>query len=268
MQKDGYVFRSAFDIPNFQVSALLAHDGVFADIVASQPPKYVIEPHGSNAFAVNDGAADQPELRLSVEDEKILDARRPSVVDREQYPPPTDEERSTLRKVADSIPSVSYWLCAVEFAERASYYGVQTVFSNFLKFPLPPGKKGPRSDLMQLNWDWSIAIGGNGAGAPPKGTQETAEALGWGEQFANAFVLLFSFLSYTIPIYGGYVADVQLGRFKTIMIGVLICGVAHVIMIGGAAPAVLQAGKGMAPFLISFFLLAFGAGTRHIPLYL
>ena len=103
-------------------------------------------------------------------------------------------------------------------------------------------------------------IGGNGAGAPPAGTQETAGALNRGEQFANAFVLLFYFLSYSVPIYGAYVADVQIGRFKTIMIGVLVCGVAHVIMIGGAAPSVLQAGKGMAPFMISYFMLAFGAG--------
>lgn len=122
---------------------LAAHTAVFADIVATQPPKDVVEPHGSNAFALNDGAAYQPEKRLSVYDEKILEATRPSVADPHEYPPPTDEERSTLRKVADSVPSVSYWLCAVEFAERASYYGVQTVFSNFLEFPLPQGEKEP-----------------------------------------------------------------------------------------------------------------------------
>lgn len=105
-----------------------------------------------------------------------------------------------------------------------------------------------------------LFTGGNGAGATPVGTQETPGALGRGESFANAFVLLFLFLAYAIPIYGAYVADVQLGRYKVIMIGVLLCGVAHVIMIAGAAPSVLQAGHGVAPFLISFFLLAFGAG--------
>ena len=31
-------------------------------------------------------------------------------------------------------------------------------------------------------------------------------------------------------------------------------------MIGGAAPSVLEAGNGLAPFIISFFLLAIGAG--------
>lgn len=102
--------------------------------------------------------------------------------------------------------------------------------------------------------------GGNGAGAPAKGTQDTAGALGKGLQFSNAFVLLFLFLAYIIPIGGGWIADTKLGRFKTIALGVLICGVSHIIEIFGAIPSVLQAGNGIAPFLISLFLLALGAG--------
>ena len=234
-------------------------DGIFADIVATQPPKDVLEPHGSNAFALSDGAADQPEKRLSVYEEKILEAVRPAVTDQQKYPRPSDHERSTLRRVADSVPTVSYGLCAVEFAERASYYGVRTVFSNFMEFPLPKGMS--RSDVHE---SLPKITGGNGAGAPPPGTEETAGALGKGEQFANALYLLFTFLAYTVPIYGAYVADVQLGRYKTIMIGVFICGLAHVIVIAGAAPSVLQAGKGMAPYLISFFMLAFGAGRGSL----
>jgi dipeptide/tripeptide permease len=42
--------------------------------------------------------------------------------------------------VADSLPFISYALCLVEFAERASYYGVQTIFNNFIEFPLPAGE--------------------------------------------------------------------------------------------------------------------------------
>jgi len=50
---------------------------------------------------------------------------------------PTEEERLTLRRVAGRFPWSAYALCAVEFAERASYYGCQGVFSNFVQFPLP-----------------------------------------------------------------------------------------------------------------------------------
>lgn len=37
---------------------------------------------------------------------------------------PTEEEKETLRKVPGRLPIVAYYICAVEFAERASYYGV------------------------------------------------------------------------------------------------------------------------------------------------
>lgn len=36
---------------------------------------------------------------------------------------PTPEELATLRRVPGGIPAVAYLLCAVEFCERASYYG-------------------------------------------------------------------------------------------------------------------------------------------------
>ncbi|KAJ5535075.1 hypothetical protein N7527_001329 [Penicillium freii] len=155
---------------------------------------------------------------------------------------PTKEENSTLRKVAENLPLVGFSLCLVEFAERASYYGAQTVFSNFIQFPLPEG--------------------GNGAGAPPRGTQKTAGALGWGLQASTGLVLLFKFLAYIVPIFGGYWADTYVGRYRAIVIGVLICGVAHIIQVVGAIPSVLQKGKSNAapPFVIGLLLLAIGAG--------
>lgn len=223
-------------------SAALAGGELTADFVATQVPAAVAHPHGKNGFAIADGeATHDPTLakRLSV-DVEAIGARSASVISREQYPTPTPEEATTLRKVSDSIPWVAYTLCIVELAERASYYGVQTVFSNFMQFPLPEG--------------------GNGAGSPAGGTEDTAGALGKGEQFSVAIGLLFLFLAYVIPIFGGYAADVYTGRFKMIMAGVIVCGIAHIIMICGAIPSVLQAGHGIAPFMLSLFLLAIGAG--------
>ncbi len=210
---------------------------------ATSVPAEVAEPHGRSSFAPIE------ELGNPVHDKelKIYDGDYPTEeteqnADEVNYPRPTEEERTTLRRVADKIPAASFVLCAVEFAERASYYGVIQVWANFMQFPLP--------------------VGGNGAGATPKGTQETAGALGRGLQFANAFTLLFTFLAYVIPIFGAWIADTRLGRYKTICIGVLVCGIAHVIIIFGALPSVLQAGHGTAPFMISYFILAIGAGKH------
>ncbi|PNP44997.1 hypothetical protein TGAMA5MH_03412 [Trichoderma gamsii] len=154
---------------------------------------------------------------------------------------PTEEEKATLRKVAGTIPWISWVLCVAEVAERASYYGASQVFNDFMQFPLPKG--------------------GNGSGAVPKSNPNGhAGALNQGLQFASAFSTLFTFLAYVFPILGAYIADTRLGRFKTIILGVVIGAVAHVIMIGGAAPSLLKAGKGLAPFIVSFFTLAIGAG--------
>lgn len=61
-------------------------------------------------------------------------------------------------------------------------------------------------------------------------------------------------------MYSGYLADVHYGRYKIICLGVLICGVAHAILVVGAIPKVLQEGHAVAPFVIGLILLAFGAG--------
>ncbi|EED13088.1 MFS peptide transporter, putative [Talaromyces stipitatus ATCC 10500] len=159
-----------------------------------------------------------------------------------EHPLPTEEQSATLRKVPGNLSLVAFALCLVEFAERASYYGAQNLFANFIEFPLPKG--------------------GNGAGAPPKGTQETAGALNMGLQASSGFVLLFKFLAYVIPIFGGWWADTKVGRYYAIVVGVLICGVAHIIQIIGAIPAVLQQGTAHAapPFIIGLLILAVGAG--------
>lgn len=116
------------------------------DIISTSVPGEVAHPHGKNAFALEDGAGTQdPNFakRASVVDVEAIGERTASVVEREMFPTPTEEEARTLRKVADSIPNTAYMLCIVEFAERASYYGVQTVFSNFMQFPLPEGELHP-----------------------------------------------------------------------------------------------------------------------------
>ncbi|TVY87383.1 Peptide transporter [Lachnellula willkommii] len=151
----------------------------------------------------------------------------------------TEEELSTLRRVAGSIPMTAYLLCIVEFAERGSFYGVKQVFSNFVNRPLPAG--------------------GNGGGAPPRGTQQTAGALGKGTVVAAAVVSSFSFLVYALPMFGGWLADAKWGRFRTICVGVAICGLGHVIMVIAALPSVLQAGNAYAPFMISVYILAIGS---------
>ncbi|KAJ5984696.1 hypothetical protein N7481_006795 [Penicillium waksmanii] len=183
---------------------------------------------------------------ISKESEKVQTAAQEIDSDKidsdTEKPLPTEEENEILRKVADNLPWVSFSLCLVEFAERASYYGAKTVYANFIEYPLPEG--------------------GNGAGAPPRGTQKTAGALGMGLQASSGLTLLFVFLAYVIPIFGGWWADVYVGRYKAIFVGVVLCGIAHIIQLVGVIPSVLQKGQSNAapPFILGLLILAFGAG--------
>ncbi|ESK96849.1 mfs peptide [Moniliophthora roreri MCA 2997] len=154
--------------------------------------------------------------------------------------PPTEEERATLQRIPGNIPWTAYTICIVEFAERASYFGCAAVFSNFIQRPLPPG--------------------GNGAGAPPPGTQLSAGALGLGLQAATAITKTFSFVAFALPILGGILADQRWGRFKTVCIGTALCAIAHVILVIAAIPSVIAGGHAIVPFIISIVILALGTG--------
>ncbi|KAB5579903.1 H+/oligopeptide symporter [Coniochaeta sp. 2T2.1] len=153
---------------------------------------------------------------------------------------PTEHELKTLRRVPGSLPLIAYYICAVEFAERSSYYGISALISNYVNRKLP--------------------VGGNGFGAPKKGTQQTAGALGMGTVKANAVNQSFSMLSYGLPLVFGYIADAHTGRFKLICIGIVVFGLAHVLMVGSAAPSLLANGNAKIPFFISLYMLSLGTG--------
>ncbi|KAE9962021.1 hypothetical protein BLS_006235 [Venturia inaequalis] len=152
---------------------------------------------------------------------------------------PTEEEKKTLRQVAGKLPAVAYWLCLVEFAERASFYGVKPLFNNFVNRKLP--------------------VGGNKWGAPKKGSSDTAGALGLGTKKSSAVSQSFSMLVYALPVFFGWLADAKTGRFPLIVWGVIVCGIAHVLMVACGAPALLANHTAIAPFFISVYVLAVGA---------
>jgi len=156
-----------------------------------------------------------------------------------EAPHPTEEEKQNLRYVAGKMPTIAYWLCFVEFAERASFYGVKPLFNNYVNRHLP--------------------VGGNGYGAPKKGTDDTAGALGLGSSKASAVSQSFSMLVYALPVFFGWLADSKTGRYPLIVWGVIVCGVSHVIMVASGAPSLLSHGTAIAPFMISVYILAIGA---------
>ncbi len=155
---------------------------------------------------------------------------------------PTEDERSTLRRIPEAIPIMAYWVAFCELAERFSYYGTTQVFQNFIMRPRPAYDLG----------------GYTGANTSPEGN---TGALDQGQRTATALSTFNSFFVYLTPILGAYLADAHWGRFKTISIAVGIASAGHILMIICAIPTVLDNPQGaLACFIIALIVMGLGTG--------
>lgn len=130
------------------------------------------------------------------------------------------------------------FIMIVEFAERGSYFALTGVLTNFIMRPLPVGSTTGR--ILNEN--------------------QNAGALGLGARDANALTTLMSFLGYTLPLFGGWLADSKIGRFKAVWYGAVIGVVSHVLFVIAALPSVISSGqKALAPLIIGILTLSFCA---------
>jgi dipeptide/tripeptide permease len=155
---------------------------------------------------------------------------------------PTALEKQTLRRVIENLNWSIYLLCLAELGERASYFSVQGILSNFIQRPLPPGSTTGK------------VMHGDGSGDISPG------ALDMGLPTTQAMTNLLTFLAYIFPLYGGYIADTKIGRFKAIWIGVIAGFIAHVLFIIAAIPKVIAEGHAIVPTAFAIITLAMGTG--------
>ncbi|CAL1710845.1 unnamed protein product [Somion occarium] len=151
---------------------------------------------------------------------------------------PTEEDKLTLRRVADTIPWNAYLIAFVELAERFSYYGTQVVYTNFIQQRLPPGSR-------------------TGAG----GRDGQSGALGMGQRASTGLNTFNQFWVYVIPLFGAYIADTRWGRFKTICVSVGVALVGHVLLIVSSLPGVIEHSHGaLACFIVALIVMGLGTG--------
>lgn len=149
------------------------------------------------------------------------------------------EDASRYRNITTRPDVICMLILVVEFAERGSYYGTQGVLNNFIMRPLPLGSTTGRTSEPNAS----------------------AGALGLGLKDANALVTLLAFLAYVMPLYGGWLADAKLGRYKTIMIGVWVGIFSHILFIISALPPVIAKGQAaLAPLILGILSLSVCTG--------
>ncbi|KAJ7079396.1 POT family-domain-containing protein [Mycena belliarum] len=192
--------------------------------------------HESAAHA-HDHDHDEKHLKEKAdEDSLVVSEELDGVHDGLEFP--TELEKATLRRVSDTIPWNAYLIAAVEAAERFSFYGCTVVFTNFVQHKLPPGSR-------------------TGAGGP----NGISGALGKGQQTSTGIGTFYQFWCYVTPLVGAWIADAHLGRFNTIIIGVLIALVGHVVLIVSAIPGVIdKPDTSLAVFALALVVIGFGTG--------
>jgi POT family proton-dependent oligopeptide transporter len=127
----------------------------------------------------------------------------------------------------------------VELAERFSYYGTTVVFTNFIQRPLPKGSTTGRN------------LSANGS----------AGALGKGQRASTALTTFNSFWVYVIPLFGAYIADTRWGRFKTIVISVLVAQVGHILLVVSSIPSIIShPDRSLGLFIFALIIMGLGTG--------
>ncbi|KAJ4148235.1 hypothetical protein LMH87_002715 [Akanthomyces muscarius] len=154
----------------------------------------------------------------------------------EDFPSPTTEELTTLRRVSDKIPAKLFTIAFIELCERFSYYGSTVVFTNFIQQALPPGST-------------------TGASTDQPG------ALGMGQRASTGITTFNQFWQYCMPLLGAYVADAHWGRYKTISVALGVNLLGHGILILSAIPPVIvNPQAALACLILAILVIGFGTG--------
>ncbi|CAG9943319.1 unnamed protein product [Clonostachys rosea f. rosea IK726] len=149
---------------------------------------------------------------------------------------PTAEDLVTLRRVATKIPLKLFSIAFIEMCERFSYYGTTIVFTNFIQQPLPDGST---------------------TGADP----DQPGALGMGQRASTGLTTFNQFWQYMMPLFGAYVADQYLGRYRTINYALAIDIIGHIILTMSAIPAVISNKNGsLGAMIVGILVIGFGTG--------
>ena len=78
---------------------------------------------------------------------------------------------------------------------------------------------------------------------------------------STGLTLFNQFWAYVMPLFGAYIADAHLGRFKTVHIAIAISIVAHVILTASAAPSVIvNPNSAIGAFIVGLVTLGIGTG--------
>jgi POT family proton-dependent oligopeptide transporter len=83
-----------------------------------------------------------------------------------------------------------------------------------------------------------------------------------GQRASTGIGTFNQFWVYLMPLFGAYVADKYLGRYKTICYALAIAIIGHIILVVSAVPPVIIHSKNsLATFIIGLIIMGVGTGS-------
>ncbi|MCJ1338699.1 peptide transporter ptr2 [Bachmanniomyces sp. S44760] len=142
---------------------------------------------------------------------------------------PTEEEKATLRHVADKLPWSAFLVAMIELCERFAYYGLSGPFQNYIQnsYHDPSGVPG---------------------------------AIGKGQQAATGLNDFFQFWCYVTPIGGAIIADQYLGKYNTILYFAFIYLVGIIVLFCTSLPVAIENGASFGGLIAAMIIIGIGTG--------
>ncbi|KAI0417869.1 POT family-domain-containing protein [Xylaria grammica] len=140
----------------------------------------------------------------------------------------TDEEIKTLPHVVDTIPPIIWVALVASATERFTFYAVKTPWQNYVQNP------------------------SNSAAVPG--------ALGLGQVTATTISNAFAFLTFLSPVPFAILADVWLGRFKTLCISFSLGSIGCLVIFVTSFPFVMKESVKIFGLALGMIFLGLGTG--------
>ncbi|KAF4830196.1 Peptide transporter PTR2 [Colletotrichum tropicale] len=141
----------------------------------------------------------------------------------------TNDEIENLSHVVDRLPPESWVAALIGASERFSYYCFVSIWQNYMQ--------------------------------NDRNSKQVPGALGLGQSTATAISNGFFIFLFLMPSCFAIISDIWLGRYKTLLLGLVLSLCGSLVMFVSALPSSLDNGAGLAGLIIAMVLIGLGVGA-------
>lgn len=139
-------------------------------------------------------------------------------------------EQEGLRRVRDAIPTRVWVAASISLSEKAAFWGMTAPWQNYMQHP------------QRLTHD------------------ETPGALGLGQSKATRIYCAFYIAYYVSPMLFASLSDSRLGRYRTLLVCLILFNIGCAAMTISSLPLLLSKGWGLPGLIIAMICVALGGG--------